>query len=224
MLRLTVLLLVLANAAFYAWSHGMLRVLGLAPAQQSEPHRLEQQIKPQSLRILRGEEARRLETASGGLAKGAECLQAGPFEEAQLAGLKQALAPWPAGSWSFEPLVEPGRWIIYMGKYATAENTARKKAELRQIGVSFEALADPSLEPGLSLGGFANRSEANQQLENFLQRGVRSAKVVQERSEPRGQLVKFSVVDDGLRPRLDELRPALNGKSLRPCADRKERA
>ena len=217
MLRLTVLLLVLANAAFYAWSHGMLRVLGLTPAQQSEPHRLQQQIKPQSLRILRGEEARRLETASAGLAKGTECLQAGPFEEAQLAGLKQALAPWPAGSWSFEPLVEPGRWIVYMGKYATAENTARKKAELRQIGVSFEALADPSLEPGLSLGGFASQTEASQQLEKFLQRGVRSAKVVQERSEPRGQLVKFNVVDDGLRPRLDELRPALNGKNLRPC-------
>jgi hypothetical protein len=216
MLRLTVLLLVLANAGFYAWSHGMLRALGLAPAQQSEPHRLEQQIQPSSLRILRGEEARRLETASAVVPRGTECLQAGPFEDAQLAGLRQALAPWPAALWRLEPLVEPGRWIVYMGKYATAENTARKKAELRQIGVSFEALSDPSLEPGLSLGGFASQAEANLQLENFLQRGVRSAKVVQERSEPRGQLLKFSV-DESLRPRLDELRPALNGKQLRPC-------
>ncbi|HMA08280.1 MAG TPA: SPOR domain-containing protein, partial [Ramlibacter sp.] len=108
-------------------------------------------------------------------------------------------------------------WIIYMGKYATAENTARKKAELRQIGVSFEALTDPSLEPGLSLGGFATQAEAAQQLESFLQRGVRSAKVLQERSEVRGQLLRLPAVDDSLRPRLDELRPALNTKTLRPC-------
>ncbi len=217
MLRLTVLLLVLANAGYFAWAHGSLRAWGLAPAQQSEPQRLEQQIRPQSIRILRPDEARRLETGSNGLAKAAECLQAGPFDDAQVAGLKPLLEPWPAGSWSLEPVVEPGRWIIYMGKYATAENTARKKAELRQIGVSFEALTDPSLEPGLSLGGFATQAEAGQQLESFLQRGVRSAKVLQERSEVRGQRLKFPAVDDSLRPRLDQLRPALNTKTLRPC-------
>ncbi len=217
MLRLSVLLLVLANAGYFAWSQGLLRAWGLAPVQQSEPQRLEQQIKPQSLRILRGDEARRLETASAGVTKAVECLQAGPFDESQMASLKPALDSLPAGSWSLEPLVEPGRWIIYMGKYATAENTARKKAELRQIGISFEALSDPSLEPGLSLGGFASQAEASQQLESFLQRGVRSAKVVQERPELRGRLLKFYAVDDSLRPRLDELRPALNGKTLRPC-------
>src|ERR1019366_8317555 len=98
MLRLTVLLQVLANAGYFAWSQGLLRDWGLAPTQQSEPQRLEQQIKPQSLRILRPEEARRLEAVSVGAAKAAECLQAGPLEEAQLASLKKGLEPWPAGS------------------------------------------------------------------------------------------------------------------------------
>ncbi|HMA07272.1 MAG TPA: SPOR domain-containing protein, partial [Ramlibacter sp.] len=44
MLRLAVLLLVLANAGYFAWAHGSLRSWGLSPAQQSEPQRLEQQI------------------------------------------------------------------------------------------------------------------------------------------------------------------------------------
>ena len=217
MLRLTVLLLLLANAGYFAWAHGSLRGWGFGPAQQSEPQRLEQQIRPQSIRILRPDEARRPEAVSTGLAQAGECMQAGPFDDMQVAGLKPLLEPWPAGSWSLEPVVDPGRWIIYMGRYATAENTARKRAELRQIGVSFETLTDPSLEPGLSLGGFASQAEAGRQLESFLQRGVRSAKVVQERSEVRGQLLKFSVVDDSLRPRLDDLRPVLNAKTLRPC-------
>jgi hypothetical protein len=217
MLRLLVLLLLLANAAFYAWSHGALSALGLAPTQQSEPQRMQQQILPQSIRILRSDEARLLEPGASRLAKAPECLQAGPFEDVQVAGLKQVLDPLPPGSWTLEPAVDPGRWIIYMGRYATAENTARKKAELRQLGVPFEALSDPALEPGLSLGGFASEAEASRQLESFLERGVRSARVVQERPETRGHLLKFSAVDDMLRPRLDELRPALQGKSLRSC-------
>ena len=215
MLRLTVLLLVLANAGYFAWAHGALWAWGLGPAQQAEPQRLEQQIRPKAIRILRPDEARRLELAATGPARAAECLQAGPLDDTQVAGLTPLLEP--AGSWSLEPVVEPGRWIIYMGKYATAENTARKKAELRQLGVSFEALTDPSLEPGLSLGGFTSQAEASQQLETFLQRGVRSAKVVQERSELRGRLLKFAAVDDSLRPRLDELAPVLNAQTLRPC-------
>ena len=139
MLRLAVLLLVLANAGYFAWSQGLLRAWGLAPAQQSEPHRIRQQIKPQSLRILRDDEARRQDTTAA-LPKPVECLQAGPFDESQMAVLAQALNSWPAGSWSVEPL-----------------------------------------------------------------------------TDPRGQLLKLTAVDDSLRPRLQELRTALSGRTLRPC-------
>ena len=218
MLRIALLALLLANAAYFAWSQKLLASWGFAPAQQSEPHRLAQQIKPQAIRVLPGEEARRIE-ANGAATNGkpAECWQAGVFAEAEVAGLKQVLESWPGGSWSLEPTVEPARWIVYMGKYLTPENVARKKGELRQIGISFEPLSNPSLEPGLSLGGFATQAQAAQQLEVLAQRGVRTAKVVQEREEMRGQLLKLPAVDDGLRPRLEDLRSALAGKNLRPC-------
>lgn len=218
MLRLTVLLLVLANAAYLAWSQRLLAAWGFAPAQQSEPQRLHQQIQPQALRVVVGQEARDLAaSATGSAAPAPECLQAGVFADAQAAGLRQVLDTWPSGSWTLEPAVEPARWIIYMGKYLTAENVARKKAELRQRGVSFEAPSNPSMEPGLSLGGFSSETAAAQQLEALAQRGVRTAKVVQERPELRGQLLRLPAVDDGLRPRLEELKPALGGKNLRPC-------
>lgn len=60
MLRLVVLLLVLANAGYFAWSQGLLAAWGFAPAATGEPQRLRQQIKPEALRILREEEVRRL--------------------------------------------------------------------------------------------------------------------------------------------------------------------
>jgi hypothetical protein len=215
MLRLVVLILALANAAYFAWSQGLLASWGIAPTQQSEPQRVEQQIKPQALRVLPGDEARRVELAAA--VKTAECLQAGPFEDAQLPALKQVLDAWPTNAWSLEPASEPPRWIIYMGKYAGVESVSRKKAELRQMGISFEPLSNPALEPGLSLGGFASQQDATAQMEVLAQRGVHTAKVVQERPEIRGQLLKLPGVDDMVRARLDDLKPVLAGKPLRPC-------
>ena len=216
MLRLTVLLLLLANAGYFAWSQTLLASWGFAPAQQSEPHRVEQQIKPQAVRVLSADESRRIDVSSGAL-RPQECLQAAPLDDGQATTLKVALESWPSGSWSLEPTVEPARWILYMGKYQTPENVARKRAELRQLGISFEALANATLEPGLSLGGFATEAEATRQLESLAQRGVRTAKVVQERAEVRGQLLKLAAIDDTLRPRLDELKAGLGPRSLRPC-------
>ena len=46
---------------------------------------------------------------------------------------------------------------------------------------------------------------------------LRTARVVQERPEQRGQRLLLPVVDDTLRPRLDELKTVLGTKPLRPC-------
>jgi len=216
MLRLAVLLLLLANGAYFAWAQGWLRPLGLGPLEQREPHRLEQQLKPDAVRVLPVEESRRLELAVAAT-RPPECLQAGPLEDAVAEPLKQLLAGWPTGSWALEAIAEPARWIVYMGKYPNAENVARKKSELRQIGVAFESLANPDLEPGLSLGGFATEALAAQYLERLSERGVRTARVVQERAEQRGQRLKLPAVDDALRARLDELRALLGGRTLQAC-------
>ena len=53
MLRLAVIVLLLANAGYYAWSQGLLRPLGYAPQEQSEPQRMNQQIRPETLQILK---------------------------------------------------------------------------------------------------------------------------------------------------------------------------
>lgn len=215
-LRLIVLVLLLANGAYYAWSQGLLAAWGVGPAQQSEPQRLTQQIRPEALRILSADEVRRIELVSVA-PKPTECLQAGPFEDVQVAALRARLGVLPAGSWALEPTLEPARWIVYMGGYPNSESVNRKKGELRQIGVSFQPLMNPELEPGISLGGYRSEAEANAQLSLLADRGVRTARVLVERPEQRGQLLRFAAVDDTLRPRVDELKSALAGKPLRAC-------
>lgn len=49
MLRFALLLLVVINMGYFAWSHGWMRSLGWAPSNQSEPLRLQQQVRPEAL-------------------------------------------------------------------------------------------------------------------------------------------------------------------------------
>lgn len=58
MIRFAIVLLLLANAGYYAFSQGMLRSLGWAPDNPSEPERVQQQVKPEALRILSAQEAK----------------------------------------------------------------------------------------------------------------------------------------------------------------------
>jgi SPOR domain len=239
MLRLFFLLLVLANTLFFAWSQGMLATLGFAPAQQREPQRLNNQIRPELVRVLPvqavqgtqgtqvGAGTAAVAAAAGGATPTAvatapatvgKCFEAGPFDAEQAARLRRALESWPLQAWRFEDLSEPGRWLVYMGKYANREAAARKVAELRQLSISPDTLDNESLQPGISLGTFDDAAKARERLAEVTRQGVRTARVVQEKAPVEGQRLKLPQVDDTLRERIEALRPALAGKSLEPCA------
>lgn len=63
-LRLLALLLLCLNLGYLAWSQGWLRAYGLGPEQINEPDRLQQQIRPQAIRLLTPEQIRELEAAA----------------------------------------------------------------------------------------------------------------------------------------------------------------
>jgi len=215
MLRLLALLLLLTNGVYFAWSEGKLP--GLAPEQQTEPQRLQQQLKPDALRLLTARELRQMESATA-LVKPTQCLQAGLFSEAQGELLRPVLASTlPSDSWTLTPLLEPARWIVYMGKYASAAALAKKRAELASLNLQVETLQNPALKPGLSLGAYETQAAANAALGAVNRRGIRSARVVQERPETTGLMLRLARADDALRARLDVLKPALGDKVLVPC-------
>lgn len=229
MLRLLVLLLALANVAYFAWSRGALAPLGMAPSIQTEPQRLATQIRPEAIRLLTADEAQQLENSgkatrpgngasAAAEASATECLQAGLFNEQQTTALRASLEKaLPAGSWQFESSTEPARWIVYMGKYPNEDALAKKRSELRQLGVAFRSVNNEALAPGLALASFAQQADADKELARIATKGVRTARVMQERAEARGQILKLAAVDAALRAQLDALKPQLEGKALRPC-------
>jgi hypothetical protein len=228
MLRLVAIALVLANAGFYAWSHGWLAGVGLAPAVSSEPQRVTQQIRPESMRLLSTSDASQLDTAPllaanpsappPNAAVKTECLQAGVFTEAEAASLRTQLqAGLPPGSWSLESRNEAGRWLVYMGRFANDEAMAVKRGELSRMGVPFQALSSPALGAGLSLGAFTSQADAEKELVRIAAKGVRTARVMQDKPEIRGELLTLPVVDAALKSQLDGIRPQLAGKILQSC-------
>jgi autonomous glycyl radical cofactor GrcA len=221
MLRFFVILLLLANGAYFAWSRGYLAVLGLAPVSQSEPARMQAQIKPEAMRPIGSNDARRMEVATAPTppapAKPAECLQSSLLSEKLAQAVRAAAEALPTGSWALDSAEEPARWIVYMGKYNAPDVLAKKKSELRQLGVDYEPLLIASLEPGISLGGHATQAEATRELADLNKRGVRTAKVVQEKLAVKGQVLRLPAVDDALRGQLDGVRAALGSAALRSC-------
>lgn len=201
MLRSLVLILLLVNAAFFAWTQGWLNdVVGIRPDGQREPQRLSQQKAASQLTVIApgAAEAARSAAAPAEPASAAasaiaspsspasasvatRCLEAGPFQATLRPQLEDQLRPvLPVGARRIETVATPGVWIVYMGPYADNDAMARKQDELRRMrGVPFEPVRAPaSLVPGLSLGRYTAQAEAEAALERLRQRGIRTARTV----------------------------------------------
>lgn len=218
MLRLLVLILVLLNGLYFAWTSGWLRDYGFAPVQQSEPQRLAQQIKPEVIQLLGRDELKQAEALAQADLQPKECLQAGPFTDAQLGALRPVLDEiLTADAWQLTKVQERARWIIYMGKYLNAAALDKKRAELNAKNVKAQTLTNPALEPGLSLGSFDSQQAANAELARLVPRGIRTARVVQEQEEQQATMLKFPALTEAMKQRLIQAKPGLVGKSLKSC-------
>lgn len=240
MLRLLVLLSLLANGAYFAWSHDLLSSWGLAVPPQSEPQRLTQQIEPERIRVLGKDTAKTLaaqtttpvaasaspSSASPGSpaitaalpAPASSCLQAGVFTDKQSTVLRQVLAKNLAkDTWRLDATALPPRWIVYMGKYPNNSARDLKKSQLIKINVPFEVLTETALEPGLSLGSHPTQEAANQALNLLFKKGVRTARVLQEQPGQTGFQLIVPTADATTRAKLDTLKIQLAGKPLQPC-------
>ena len=145
-----VLILVLANGVYFLWTSGTLGAYGFAPVQQSEPHRVAQQIKPDALKLLTPAEVSRVEAMVQADLAPKECVQAGPFEDVQVQALRRILEPaWPAGAWVFESVQVPPRWMAT--PISGAQETARIFLQARVVSdSSMESVTTSSLSTELA--------------------------------------------------------------------------
>lgn len=244
MLRLFVLLLLVTNGLFFAWSKGYLSQFGFVSAAKNESFRLTEQIEPERI-VIKQNAVTTAPPATNKLSAPATtqapvattsatattqaptvattaCLTAGAFNDRQSTALKQALSTQlPDLRWRFDAVTVPARWIVYMGKYPNNAARDLKKSQLNQINVRYEVLTEGNLEPGLSLGSHASQAAANQSLQQLFKQGVRTARVLQEAPEQKAQTLVVPAADDTNRAKLNTvyatIAAQLGNKTLQVC-------
>jgi hypothetical protein len=228
MLRLIVLLLVVLNLGVFARGQGWLLAYGWGPTPQHEPQRLTQQIQPEALTVLVGKASAPQAGASTSEATpelapsepvATTCWQAPELDEAQADTLRPLLtAKLAAGAWVLDETRLPERWMVYMGPYNQTAELAKKREQLTELKVKFFALTNTQ-SPGFSLGVFSSEEAAKTGLQDLVKRGVRSARVLQERPASVSyqlRLPSMGVADQAV---LDSIKAALPGKPLALCPE-----
>ncbi|MBT3068429.1 SPOR domain-containing protein [Rhodoferax sp. U11-2br] len=227
MWRLMVLLLVLLNLGVFARGQGWLLAYGWGTTQQHEPQRVTQQIRPEALVVLT-DKADAAHTAASAPEPApaltpaepvaSSCWQSGELDEAQVDTLRPLLtAKLPPGAWVLDESRLPARWMVYMGPYNQATELAKKREQLTELKVKFFALSNTALSPGFSLGVFSTEESAKTGLQDLVKRGVRSARVIQERQASVTYHLRLPSISAADLAALDSLQAALPGKPLVLC-------
>jgi BirA family biotin operon repressor/biotin-[acetyl-CoA-carboxylase] ligase len=238
MLRWLVLALLLANALFWAWSQGWLSPLfGPAPGAQREPWRLQQQLRPESVRVLPPGAAPPAAASSGASGAGMPasaatagaasapgttlaCFESPPLTPATLDAAEQALATvLPARGWIRASREASPQHVVVLGPLAR-EALQKKRDELTRLKLGFEELRLPGdAGAGLALGRYESPSAAQAALEGFGQRGVRTARVVALREAGSETRLRIENATPAQAEALRALKtPALGAQGLVPCA------
>jgi hypothetical protein len=244
MLRAVVLLLLVANLAFFAWAKGWLAPLAAAPRQgEREPERLNSQVRPDAVLVLSpaaanaatsaataataaataaaaaSEPAPALAVATPAATTG-QCLEAGPFAPTEATAATAALAQvgLPAGSWSRvdgAPPVAP--WMVYAGRFADAAARRARQQGWEKAGLKTQAIdSPPELSPGLSLARHSSRESAEAALAGLSADVRQVARIV---NLPAAAYLRAPAADAALAARLLAL-PAPWQGSFKPCVSR----
>jgi hypothetical protein len=231
-MRTVFFLLLLANLGFFAWTY-----LGAGRA-SDEPQLIEQQLNPNEIRLLTGEQvaklaADRAKQAAEHLkppppkAPVAACLELGGFNPGDVPQVQKALEPLGLGSrLSQRRAEEIATYWVFMPPLRNRQAANNKAAELRKLGVEdfFVVQEDPKFRFAISLGVFKTEEAAKARLEEVKKKGVRTARVGPR--ETSVQKVYFAVkqVPDALVAKLNELRQGYAGTELKDCGTEEKRA
>jgi len=220
-LQLAVLVLMLANVAFFAWmQYGTtLRALSI------ESHLVNQQINPDAVRVLTPGQVAALAvqpdtgTRAANGAAPAACLEWGAFNAADVAKAQEALAALALGNRLGRRVEESAAWWVFLPPQPSRPAAQQKVAELRRLGVAeyFIVQEDSKFRFAVSLGVFRTEDAARTYLAQLRTQGVRTAQVGPRDAQVQHVYFQIRGVADPLRAKLIELELSFPGTDLKDC-------
>jgi hypothetical protein len=217
-MRLFVLLLLLANVAFFAWTRYM------PETSSTESQLVLQQIHPEAIRLLSPREVAALASRKIEQAKVSACIEWGALNAAEAMKARSALEPLAARI-SEHRVEEAAGWWVYMPPQGSRQAAIQKAAELKRIGIDefFIVQEDPKYRFAISLGVYRTEAAATAHLEQLRNRGVRTALVGARQTPVPKVYLQLRDVPESAQARLAELRQSVPGTQLRECVDRASR-
>jgi hypothetical protein len=216
-MRLLALALLLVNVLLLAWAR-------YAPDPgATESQLLNQQIRPEAIRVLPPEEA----AAFGGTAearadadKRGACIEWGAFNTADVVRARAMLeGVVPPERISERQLEDAAGWWVYLPPQGSRQSAIQKAAELKRLGIDdyFVVQEDPKFRFAISLGVFRTEEAARSRLEEVHGRGVPTARVGTRQTPVHKVFLQLRQPPEGVRPKLAELKDAFPGAELGGC-------
>jgi hypothetical protein len=228
--RVLFLLLLLANAGFFAWSRY------LSPAEApADPAPLARQIEPEKLKIVAPADLpppAPPKPAAAPLAPppaaavpppptvSLKCIEWGSFTLADAPRAEKALEPLALGTRLAQRRAEEtAGWWVFIPSQKTRQGALRKAAELKGLGIGeyFIMQEEGPLRWSLSLGVFRTEEAAQARLAALRQQGVRTAQVGQRETVVPKVWLQVSGVDPALERQLADIALQMDGTELRSC-------
>jgi hypothetical protein len=213
--RALFLLLVLANAAFFAWSRYI-----APPETAADPVPLGREIEPQKLKVVAPSELPAFVARPAPAPVVLKCIEWGSFTLADASNAQAALEPLQLGARLAQRRTEENAgWWVFIPPQGSRPAAQKKAAELKALAVEdYFVVQDDPYRWALSLGVFRSEEAAQARLAALRAQGVRSAQVgARETTIPKVWL-QVKAVDAGLYTRLKEVARVIEGSELRECS------
>jgi hypothetical protein len=207
MLRALVVVLLLANLLILAWRQGWINTGNPAPS------RLEQQVRPEQLKLLGQQAASQLNKLA--------CVELGPLEGDE--ALRQTTAVLnrvglTAGSWQAQSSASGGLWALATIKMPNKEFQARKEDTYRSARIPFEPLQGfPEEQPTLVLSRHDSEAAAQAALEAMSKRNYKGIRVLRLQAPSQQTVVRVPRLDGLQLSRLDAVANPPWGEHRKTC-------
>lgn len=207
MLRALVVLLLLVNLLLLAWRGGWIDTGATAPS------RLEQQVRPEQLKLLGQQAASQLNKLA--------CVELGPLETDE--SLRQTIAVLTragltAASWQAQSSTTGGTWALTTIKMPSKEFQARKEETYRNARINFEPLQGfPDEQPTLVLSRHDSEAAAEAALDAMSKRNYKGLRVLRLQSPSQQTTLRVPRLDGLQLSRLDAVANPPWGERRKSC-------
>lgn len=225
MLKFFFALLLLANAALFAYQEGY---LGNSTSDVREPGRMAKQLNADKIKLLPASAAENpapISPISASVPAPAKqdvaaCTEIGTFDAADAKRFEARVASLSLGNRLSQRTVdEPSRHIVFIPPLGSKEGADKKAAELKKLGIKdFYVIQDASeFKWGISLGIFRSEEAARGHLAALNQKGVRSARVGPYTVAPSKVAYQLRNLDGAARSEFDKIKADFPQQQVHGC-------